>query len=58
VLTHEFFMLGERRAGATTALQHFERKGLIETARGADSSSVSTASASSKRQRWCRLRSA
>ena len=37
VLTHEFLalMLGVRRAGVTTALQHFERKGVVETARGA-----------------------
>lgn len=35
-LTHEFIalMLGVRRAGVTGALQAFERKGLIETARG------------------------
>lgn len=37
VLTHEFLalMLGVRRAGVTTALQQFERKGVVETARGA-----------------------
>lgn len=37
VLTHEFLalMLGVRRAGVTTALGHFENKGVIETARGA-----------------------
>jgi CRP-like cAMP-binding protein len=37
VLTHEFLslMLGVRRAGVTVALQHFESKGVIETARGA-----------------------
>lgn len=36
-LTHEFLalMLGVRRAGVTTALGHFERRGVIETARGA-----------------------
>jgi CRP-like cAMP-binding protein len=36
LLTHEFvaLMLGVRRAGVTTALQVFERRGLIETARG------------------------
>jgi CRP-like cAMP-binding protein len=35
-LTHEFLavMLGVRRAGVTVALQHFEDKGLISTARG------------------------
>lgn len=37
VLTHEFLslMLGVRRAGVTIALQHFERVGVLETARGA-----------------------
>lgn len=37
VLTHEFLalMLGTRRAGVTTALGHFEHKGVVETARGA-----------------------
>ena len=36
LLTHEFIalMLGVRRAGVTGALQAFEGKGLIETARG------------------------
>jgi CRP-like cAMP-binding protein len=36
LLTHEFLslMLGVRRAGVTTALQHFEGKGVIELARG------------------------
>lgn len=36
-MTHEFLalMLGVRRAGVTTALQHFERKGVLDTARGA-----------------------
>lgn len=36
-LTHEFLalMLGVRRAGVTTALQHLESKGIVETARGA-----------------------
>src|SRR5215470_2199567 len=36
VLTHEFIalMLGVRRAGVTGALQAFESKGLIATARG------------------------
>jgi CRP-like cAMP-binding protein len=36
-LTHEFLalMLGVRRAGVTTALQHFEAKAAIHTARGA-----------------------
>src|SRR5262245_19848805 len=36
MLTHEFIalMLGVRRAGVTGALQAFEGKGLIETARG------------------------
>jgi CRP-like cAMP-binding protein len=36
VLTHEFIalMLGVRRAGVTSALQAFENKALIETARG------------------------
>jgi Crp-like helix-turn-helix domain len=36
ILTHEFLalMLGVRRAGVTVALQHFEGKGLITTARG------------------------
>lgn len=36
-LTHEFLalMLGTRRAGVTTALGHFERNGIVETARGA-----------------------
>jgi CRP-like cAMP-binding protein len=36
-LTHEFLalMLGVRRAGVTTALQHFETKAIIHTARGA-----------------------
>jgi DNA-binding transcriptional regulator YhcF (GntR family) len=36
LLTHEFLalMLGVRRAGVTVALQHFETKGLITTARG------------------------
>jgi CRP-like cAMP-binding protein len=35
-LTHEFLslMLGTRRAGVTTALGHFEDKGLVEGARG------------------------
>jgi hypothetical protein len=35
-LTHEFLalMLGVRRAGVTTALQHFEVKGVLHTARG------------------------
>src|SRR5262245_56549591 len=37
VMTHDFLalMLGVRRAGVTTALQHFEHRGVIETARGA-----------------------
>jgi CRP-like cAMP-binding protein len=37
LLTHEFLalMLGTRRAGVTTALGHFDRKGVVETARGA-----------------------
>jgi hypothetical protein len=37
VLTQEFLalMLGVRRAGVTVALQHFEHRGVIETARGA-----------------------
>jgi len=37
LLTHEFLalMLGTRRAGVTTAIGHYEEKGLIETARGA-----------------------
>ena len=36
LLTHEFIalMLGVRRAGVTGALQDFEGKGLIKTARG------------------------
>lgn len=36
-LTHEFLalMLGVRRAGVTVALQHFESKGVVATARGA-----------------------
>jgi CRP-like cAMP-binding protein len=36
-LTHEFLalMLGVRRAGVTIALGHFERRGMIEIARGA-----------------------
>src|SRR5262245_57312656 len=36
LLTHEFIalMLGVRRAGVTAALQAFEGRGLIETARG------------------------
>jgi CRP-like cAMP-binding protein len=36
LLTHEFLalMLAVRRAGVTVALQHFETKGLITTARG------------------------
>jgi hypothetical protein len=36
LLTHEFIalMLGVRRAGVTVALQEFEDKGLIDTARG------------------------
>jgi CRP-like cAMP-binding protein len=36
LLTHEFLalMLGVRRAGVTTALQSFESKALVETARG------------------------
>jgi CRP-like cAMP-binding protein len=36
-LTHDFLalMLGTRRAGVTTALGHFESKGVVETARGA-----------------------
>ena len=36
-LTHEFLalMLGVRRAGVTVALQHFEAKAILETARGA-----------------------
>src|SRR5262245_43387180 len=37
LLTHEFLalMLGTRRAGVTTALGHFEHKGVVTTARGA-----------------------
>jgi CRP-like cAMP-binding protein len=37
LLTHEFLalMLGTRRAGVTTALDRFESKGVVETARGA-----------------------
>jgi CRP-like cAMP-binding protein len=37
LLTHEFLslMLGTRRAGVTTALGHFESKGIVEGARGA-----------------------
>jgi DNA-binding FadR family transcriptional regulator len=37
LMTHEFLalMLGVRRAGVTGALQHFEMKGMVETARGA-----------------------
>lgn len=37
LLTHEFLslMLGVRRAGVSIAVQHFERRGLIETARSA-----------------------
>jgi CRP-like cAMP-binding protein len=37
VLTHEFLalMLGTRRAGVTTALGHFESKGVVATMRGA-----------------------
>src|SRR5262245_2409371 len=37
LLTHEFLalMLGVRRAGVTTGLNHFEAKGLIATSRGA-----------------------
>jgi CRP-like cAMP-binding protein len=37
LLTHEFLalMLGTRRAGVTTAMGHFERNGVVETARGA-----------------------
>jgi CRP-like cAMP-binding protein len=37
VMTHEFLalMLGVRRAGVTTALQHLERRGVVETSRGA-----------------------
>lgn len=37
VLTHEFLalMLGVRRAGVTVALQDFESKGIVTTARGA-----------------------
>jgi CRP-like cAMP-binding protein len=37
LLTHEFLalMLGSRRAGVTTALGHFEHKGVVTTARGA-----------------------
>ena len=36
-LTHEFLalMLGVRRAGVTVALQHFENKAILQTARGA-----------------------
>ena len=36
-LTHEFLslMLGVRRAGVTIALQHFETRAIIYTARGA-----------------------
>lgn len=36
-LTHEFLalMLGVRRAGVTVAVQHFEAKAIIQTARGA-----------------------
>jgi hypothetical protein len=36
-LTHEFLalMLGMRRVGVTIAIGHFERKGVISTARGA-----------------------
>lgn len=36
LLTHEFLalMLGTRRAGVTVALGHFERKGVVKTARG------------------------
>ena len=36
VMTHEFLalMLGVRRAGVTVALQHFEGRGCISTARG------------------------
>jgi hypothetical protein len=37
LLTHEFFlalMLGTRRAGVAIALDHFERKGVVEYARG------------------------
>jgi CRP-like cAMP-binding protein len=36
-LTHDFLavMLAVRRAGVTTALGHLERKGVVETARGA-----------------------
>jgi CRP-like cAMP-binding protein len=36
LLTHEFLalILGSRRAGVTTALNHFDTKGVIATARG------------------------
>ena len=36
ILTHEFLalMLGVRRAGVSEALRDFEKKGLVETARG------------------------